>query len=195
MSEQTDIELGQSFPVETSLMVPGIRLASDLWVEMIEGAETSIDIEQFYMSSAPSGVLERAIDALIAAARRGVVIRIILDQTFYERVDEVTGRALYTDVAERLVAVAGVSLRTVPFGRLTGGVQHAKFFIVDDRDAWLGSQNFDWRSIEHISELGVRLRVAALVKPLMAVFEADWTLAGRVEIGLGAETGSARLCG
>lgn len=45
-----------------------------------------------------------------------------------------------------------------------GGVQHAKYF---------GSQNFDWRAIEHIQELGLRVRVPEVVQALGALFEYD----------------------
>ncbi|MCE9626586.1 MAG: hypothetical protein K8R56_01570, partial [Candidatus Eisenbacteria bacterium] len=33
---------------------------------------------------------------------------------------------------------------------LVGGVQHAKFMMVDGDQAWLGSQNLDWRALSHI---------------------------------------------
>jgi phosphatidylserine/phosphatidylglycerophosphate/cardiolipin synthase-like enzyme len=59
-----------------------------------------------------------------------------------------------------------------------GGVLHAKYFIVDGRDAYLGSQNFDWRSLTHIQELGVRVRDARLARAYLDVFEMDWAAAG-----------------
>jgi hypothetical protein len=31
----------------------------------------------------------------------------------------------------------------------TQGVLHAKYFVVDGREAYLGSQNFDWRALAH----------------------------------------------
>ena len=44
----------------------------------------------------------------------------------------------------------------IDIGTVAGGVQHAKFFIVDGEEVFLGSQNFDWRALKHIHELGVR---------------------------------------
>jgi len=49
---------------------------------------------------------------------------------------------------------------------------------VDDRELYLGSQNLDWRSLEHIQELGVRVRDRGLVADLRQLFELDWRLAG-----------------
>ncbi|MCA9614662.1 MAG: hypothetical protein KC586_18025, partial [Myxococcales bacterium] len=45
-------------------------------------------------------------------------------------------------------------------------------------EAYVGSQNFDWRSLEHVQELGVRLREPTLVAHVREVFELDWALAG-----------------
>jgi phosphatidylserine/phosphatidylglycerophosphate/cardiolipin synthase-like enzyme len=56
-------------------------------------------------------------------------------------------------------------------------VQHAKFFIVDGQEIFLGSQNFDWRALKHIHELGVRVRDARLARALGQVFEMDWAAA------------------
>jgi len=67
-----------------------------------------------------------------------------------------------------------VTVRTIDYRRLAGGIQHAKFLIVDDADVFVGSQNLDWRSLSHIHELGARVRVPAVAGALEAVFESDW---------------------
>jgi phosphatidylserine/phosphatidylglycerophosphate/cardiolipin synthase-like enzyme len=59
-----------------------------------------------------------------------------------------------------------------------GGILHAKYFVVDDRDAFFGSQNFDWRALEHNYELGARVREPAVVAGLAAIFATDWARAG-----------------
>ena len=58
-----------------------------------------------------------------------------------------------------------------------GGVLHAKYFIVDGREAYLGSQNFDWRSLEHIQELGCASACPRWCDRSADVFESDWALA------------------
>ena len=52
----------------------------------------------------------------------------------------------------------GVAARLLDAGAAWGGVLHAKGMIVDGRTFFLGSQNWDWRALEHIHELGVRVR-------------------------------------
>src|SRR5512140_1591724 len=41
-------ELVESVPIETTLDHPELRDASDVWLDMIAGAHTSIDLAQFY---------------------------------------------------------------------------------------------------------------------------------------------------
>jgi phosphatidylserine/phosphatidylglycerophosphate/cardiolipin synthase-like enzyme len=54
---------------------------------------------------------------------------------------------------------------------------HAKYMLVDHEQCFLGSQNFDWRSLEHIQELGVRVRSASFCAPILRLFETDWARA------------------
>ena len=80
----------------------------------------------------------------------------------------------YPQPADSLGKLANFSVRTIDYHRIAGGVQHAKFMVVDDREAWLGSQNLDWRSLSHIHELGARVRLEAVAKTFADVFETDW---------------------
>ena len=48
---------------------------------------------------------------------------------------------------------------------------------MDGREAFLGSQNFDWRALEHIHELGVRTAEPVLVSRLARLFAIDWAFA------------------
>jgi phosphatidylserine/phosphatidylglycerophosphate/cardiolipin synthase-like enzyme len=51
---------------------------------------------------------------------------------------------------------------------------HAKYFIVDGDEAFVGSQNFDWRALDHIVEMGLHIRLPAYARALLDVFEHDW---------------------
>ncbi|EPN59767.1 phospholipase D, partial [Pseudomonas syringae pv. actinidiae ICMP 19096] len=68
-----------------------------------------------------------------------------------------------------------LTLRVLPYARLTdSGIIHAKFFVVDGKQAFIGSQNFDWRSLEHIHETGLRIDEPTVVRQTQAVFDQDW---------------------
>jgi phosphatidylserine/phosphatidylglycerophosphate/cardiolipin synthase-like enzyme len=163
-----DFELVESVPVETTLDNPDIRNAHDVWLEMINAATTSLDIEQFYISNKEGEPLEDIIQAIEQAAARGVTVRIITESKFYKT---------YPETIDRLNKQARVFTRLIDYGKLAGGIQHAKFFIVDATTAYIGSQNFDWRSLKHIHELGVRIMRGPAVRFYRDIFELDWTLA------------------
>jgi phosphatidylserine/phosphatidylglycerophosphate/cardiolipin synthase-like enzyme len=93
----------------------------------------------------------------------------VLDHEFADREAELPAR---------LAEMEGVEVRILDVGATMGGVLHEKYFVVDEREAFLGSQNFDWRSLEHILELGVRLDEPRAVTFLADLFEHDWALAG-----------------
>src|SRR5207237_477557 len=116
----------------------------------------------------PPSRLTTVIDALRAAVKRGVRVRFLADAGFAKRESRVLDA----------LAQAGIDVRRFDVHVLTGGVQHAKYFVVDGREAYAGSQNFDWRSLTHIQELGVRFRQPDAVRALLDVFEYDWALAG-----------------
>ncbi|MBD3236431.1 MAG: phospholipase, partial [Candidatus Eisenbacteria bacterium] len=121
-----------------------------------------------YASSAPGSRLEAVVSAIEAAAARGVAVRFLAEKKF---------QSIYPQTLARLEARAGIEVRIFDGAALLGGVHHAKYFLVDRDQAFLGSQNFDWRALAHIQELGVRLRGRELARPLQAVFEADWNAA------------------
>lgn len=160
------LELVESAPIETTLDHAEIRNASEVWLEMVGGAMRTLEFAEFYASDAPGSKLAPIVDAIVAAAARGVRVRFLLDEKFV---------AQYPEIPERFGKVANVEVRKL---RLDKGVLHAKYFIVDRDEAYLGSQNFDWRSLEHIQELGVRVRVPNVVDALSAAFDDDWRTAG-----------------
>jgi phosphatidylserine/phosphatidylglycerophosphate/cardiolipin synthase-like enzyme len=165
---EPELVLVESSPVETSLDHADIPDAWRVWPEMIGAATRTLEIEQFYVSNTPGGRLEPVIQAIEAAADRGVHVRLIAEEKFAKQ---------YPETLARLAARRGIEVRRLNGEKSMGGVQHAKFFIVDGREAFLGSQNFDWRALEHIQELGLRVRMPEVAKALGAIFEYDWALA------------------
>lgn len=50
-----------------------------------------------------------------------------------------------------LLLPEGVHVRKVNFGRLTRGVLHSKFWIVDRKHVFIGSANMDWRALTQVT--------------------------------------------
>jgi phosphatidylserine/phosphatidylglycerophosphate/cardiolipin synthase-like enzyme len=163
------IELVESAPAETTLNHADVRDAADVWPEMIAGARATLDIAQFYVSDAPGSRMNAVIAAIEAAADRGVHVRLLVEKVFRDK---------YPESVERLGKRANVEVRVFDLHATMGGILHAKYFVVDGHAAFVGSQNFDWRALEHIQEIGVRLESVTLAGQLDALFAADWDVAG-----------------
>jgi cardiolipin synthase A/B len=109
-------------------------------LSVITYARRSIDVTMAYF--VPDEALEKA---LAGAARRGVVVRIILPSysdfsgVFY------AGRAHYDELLE-----SGVKLY-----ELKSAFLHSKSIVVDGVWSSIGSTNFDWRSFVHNNEISV----------------------------------------
>jgi phosphatidylserine/phosphatidylglycerophosphate/cardiolipin synthase-like enzyme len=168
-ASQVEVQVVTSIPIETKLSHFGTADAAEFWVDMIARATNTIDMAHFYLSTNENEPLEPIITELLKAADRGVKIRVLV------------GRAVNKSMAERTEAVmkrlkgkSNIQLTTFDWRKLTGGILHAKYFIIDNREIFVGSQNFDWRSLKHIHETGLHIKGVNQAMALRALFEADW---------------------
>jgi phosphatidylserine/phosphatidylglycerophosphate/cardiolipin synthase-like enzyme len=166
------LEFVESVPVETELDLPDIRDTPEVWSEMLESARSRIDVAAFYISPRTngSGALRPILGQLESAVRRGVRLRTLVDAGFYRK---------YPEIPDRLGTLSGAETRLLDARALWGGSLHTKCMIVDGKQFFLGSQNWDWRALEHIHELGVRVRDEGLTTSLQGVFDLDWALASK----------------
>jgi phosphatidylserine/phosphatidylglycerophosphate/cardiolipin synthase-like enzyme len=134
---------------------------------MIGRTQRTLDIEQFYISNEPGKLLEDILAAIYAAADRNVKVRIIVDARMYKT---------YPASVDSLGRYRNIEARRIDFGAIAGGIQHAKYFIVDGKEIFVGSQNFDWRALEHIHELGLRIHNEEIAVVYEDVFNLDWQL-------------------
>ena len=161
--------LVQSIPAETDLADPDLPFARDVWVEMLRAAKSQVEAAEFYVTSRPGSALEPVLAGLEQAGARGVKIRFLLSSKMLDQ-DPVS--------VARIRRIPGAEVRSFDLAGVSKGILHAKYFVVDGAEAFLGSQNFDWRALEHIHELGVRTTDARLVSRLSELFAIDWRFAG-----------------
>lgn len=156
-------------PVEMSLNAPTTPATHRVWREMIAAARQHVEVCAFYISNREGSRLEPVLGELIAAAARGVEVRVLADRGFYDT---------YPASLDRLAEAPGIEVRLLDYRALMGGPQHSKYFLVDGREAYVGSANFDWRALEHIHEVGLRVQLPGFVHDLGEVFAEDWRRAG-----------------
>ncbi len=167
------VQIVESVPVATSYGEPGVPRTQAVWLSMIQGARRQIDIAAFYIADKPHSELSPVLDALAARARAGVKVQILVDQTFL---------AWNKAAVDRLEKVPGITVRVLPVNKLTGGVLHAKYMIVDGQSVFVGSQNWDWRALDQIHEVGARIDNERFAKTFAAVFDFDWHLAAHPDL-------------
>lgn len=76
----TDFEIVESIPLETNLDNDILRDTKTVWLEMINHADKTIDIEQFYIANDPEETLEPIIQAIEIKAAAGIRVRIIAEK-------------------------------------------------------------------------------------------------------------------
>jgi cardiolipin synthase A/B len=122
-------------------------------LSLIGAAQHSLDLENEEMAYAP------ARDALCAAARRGVAVRVVMTYASEWRDDLAQLRS------------CGVNIRLYHGQRY---YIHAKLLVIDGRRALVSSQNLSTGSLQYNRELGITLRTKDLVSRLAADFDGDY---------------------
>jgi phosphatidylserine/phosphatidylglycerophosphate/cardiolipin synthase-like enzyme len=179
-----DFQIVESVPEASVYGEPGVARTQAVWLQMIGSAKQSIDIAAFYISDHPGSQLAPVIDAFIAKAKSGVKLRLLVDQTFLkDNQDSVT----------RLRGTDGIEVRELPVEKMTGGVLHAKYMVVDNSVVFVGSQNWDWRALDQIHEIGARIANPRLAQTFGAAFDFDWQVAGKPDLPKAAEQATRPL--
>ncbi|ALU87500.1 phospholipase D family protein [Herbaspirillum rubrisubalbicans M1] len=169
-------ELVHTVPRETTLATPDLRDAALVWKEMFDSARHEIVFGQFYVAGQDGEALDDIMAHLEAAGRRGVKIRFLM-----EKKGEF---ASVPATIEKLKRIPNLEFRQLDYSRMTGnGIIHAKYFVVDGKTAYVGSQNFDWRSFSHIHETGLKITDATVAAQVQAIFEIDWAAQAAIAAG------------
>ncbi|MCP5105752.1 MAG: phospholipase [bacterium] len=163
------IEVVTTVPVETTLEPQGTKNAADTWVEMVNNARKTLDFAEFYLSTKKGEPLEPVINAIIKAAERGVKVRFLVGTAVNDDMETRT-----RDVLDRFKKHPNITTTIFNWKELNRGGLHAKYFIVDRGEIFVGSQNFDWRALKHIHETGLRIKSRTFADALTRIFEADW---------------------
>jgi len=174
------VQFVESFPAETPLDLPDLEEASIVWPRIIDGTNHSFRVASFYYSRIGDGqdsgapaktpdLMTPILTKLAAAAGRGVQVQLLADEKFHKT---------YPEVPNWLGTVDGAESRILDADAHWGGVLHAKYFLSDNDLLYVGSQNWDWRALDQIHELGVLVRHPRLASDLGRIFEMDWELAG-----------------
>ena len=164
-------EVAQVFDDDWSRRQPDLSRSLLVWspdnsrerlTGLIDSAQTSLDLEQNSLLD------EDLIDQLIAAAHRGVAVRVITPD-----IDNPADREM-VQVDRLLAGGAQVAFLDTPY-------VHAKTILADGKAAFVGSQNFSVSSIDSNRELGIIFDDAAAINRLASTFVKDWGIADHLQ--------------
>ncbi|MCO5218289.1 MAG: phospholipase D-like domain-containing protein [Thermomicrobiales bacterium] len=127
-------------------------------LDEINQAHCSIDLSMYLLSD------RVVIEALINAANRGIVVRVILERSPF---NSYGGQ-------EDVVAELTTAGMEVQWASDRFQFSHAKYMIVDRQSAILGNQNFTGAGFNSNREFGVVTTEPSVVMQAAAVFDADW---------------------
>ncbi len=159
----------ESSPAEVSLDIPEIPNTRTVWKELIRSADQSIIMGLYYYTSRNNTALYEIGKLLRERADKGVNVEVVSDTVFFDQ---------YPDELKELAGHPNADVRILGLDERTGGVMHAKYFVVDDESYYVGSANFSWKALKHNRELGLAGTDPEQAEQITDVFEIDWQLAG-----------------
>ncbi|XP_030424157.1 phospholipase D3-like isoform X3 [Gopherus evgoodei] len=155
-SSQCSLVLVESIPVglDYNHSSPRHLPIFQAWMDLLDAANRSVDIAAFYFTLRDSDMKEeepsswqgrQVLEKLQDLPSRGVKLNIAVNSP--QKSDR--------DTEE--LASKGADIKYVELERLTGGIVHTKFWVVDGKHVYIGSANMDWRSLTQVKELGAVL--------------------------------------
>jgi len=148
------------------------------WKELLNLSESSIELAGMYWTLRGSDVFSHPSDwqgedifknIKSVVSERGIKLRIAQNQPSKGQPN------LDTEDLQRTV---GAEVRNLDFTRLMGaGILHTKLWLVDNKHFYVGSANFDWRSLTQVKEVGVLVKnCPCLAEDIAKIWEVYWEL-------------------
>ncbi|MCK9580720.1 MAG: phospholipase D-like domain-containing protein [Methanoregula sp.] len=143
--------------------------------DLINSAQTSIEIEQAYITNETPQTLNPYLAAAINASRRGVHVQVLLDSYWYNTEDtqdndEMVALINYISTSEQIPLEARCAdLATNKLDKI-----HNKGVIVDDRKVLVSSINWNSNSPNFNREAGVIIDHPGVARYFRDVFDDDW---------------------
>jgi phosphatidylserine/phosphatidylglycerophosphate/cardiolipin synthase-like enzyme len=157
-------DMGETSPTEQSIR--------PLWVNAINAAQRSIDIEMLLMDN-PDGIR-----ALLAAHQRGVKVRVLLDETNIGKYSNPLLEKLPLKGAPNWSAVRRLLDAGIQVGwyqpRQKYELLHAKTAVIDGTTGLIGSANFTVRAWGQNREVSLKFADGAAVTRLQSELNTDW---------------------
>ncbi|XP_062944364.1 5'-3' exonuclease PLD4 [Cynocephalus volans] len=155
---------------------PAAQPLAQAWLQLLDTAQESVHVASYYWSlTGPDiGVNDSSSQQGEALLQK---LQQLLDRNVSLAVATSNPTLARKSTDLQVLAARGAQVRQVPMQRLTGGVLHSKFWVVDGRHIYVGSANMDWRSLTQVKELGaIVYNCSHLADDLEKTFQTYWVL-------------------
>jgi phosphatidylserine/phosphatidylglycerophosphate/cardiolipin synthase-like enzyme len=144
-------------------------------IDMIQSAQTSIEIEQAYITNETPFTLNPYLATAINASRRGVHVRVLLDSYWYNTEDEKDNDEMAALIT-RIGTIENIPLEGRCADLTAGNFEkiHNKGVIVDGQRVLVSSINWNSNSPNFNREAGVIIDHKGVAQYFLTVFEDDW---------------------
>ncbi|XP_022361177.1 phospholipase D4 isoform X3 [Enhydra lutris kenyoni] len=132
---------------------PSAQPLAQAWLQLLDAAQHSIHVASFYWSLTGADIGVNDSSSQLGEALLWKLER-LLDRNISLAVATNSPSLAKNSTDLRVLAARGAQVRFVPLRKLTGGVLHSKFWVVDGRHVYLGSANMDWRALTQVSPEG-----------------------------------------
>uniref|UniRef100_A0AC34R6X9 PLD phosphodiesterase domain-containing protein n=1 Tax=Panagrolaimus sp. JU765 TaxID=591449 RepID=A0AC34R6X9_9BILA len=174
------IEIVESIPENLTFngFIP--RSTYESWLDLINDAQNTILIAAYKSSlrgkhvfgnfnqkySAEGEAIYESIQS--AGIDKKILIKMVENGPSKDKGDNEDGKSLENKGA---IQRRSLNLRNI----VGSGTMHSKFIVVDNKDFYLGSANFDWRSLNQKMELGIYAKNCdCLAQDLTNIFNTYW---------------------
>jgi len=174
----------ESIPVGL-VIEPVVDTTYQVWLPIMSNATKTLRIAGMYSTltqgtsfppEAEGYMGQEIFNAIINAHKRGVQVQIVLAPA--------SGDPEWSEDVIKYFA-AGIDVRFINWEAVTNssaGILHTKLMVIDSNYAYVGSANWDWRSIAHTKELGVVTSIPSLVQDIEKIFDIYWLTANQTEM-------------
>ncbi|KAH8410343.1 hypothetical protein KR009_012353 [Drosophila setifemur] len=181
-----NIQLVETIPIGLTYPEGSPRFLStyEAWLQLMEGAKSSLDIASFYWTLKPEDTPGETDNS--TQPGEDIFAKLLANENGGSRTPRIQIRIAQSEPSSvssnsdtKLLASSGAAeVVTLSFPKYFGsGVLHTKLWIADKKHFYLGSANMDWRALTQVKEMGVLVQnCPRLADDVAKIFEAYWYL-------------------
>uniref|UniRef100_A0A7S1KUC7 PLD phosphodiesterase domain-containing protein n=1 Tax=Percolomonas cosmopolitus TaxID=63605 RepID=A0A7S1KUC7_9EUKA len=181
--DKCEYKLVETIPDQ--LIVPkAFSDTTETWLEIINGAKNSLKMLVFYWDMTndvhPHGDNGRRIMEALEKRAKEISIQIVQYRHTSSFPDE-------PDLGK--LREWGIDVVEIDWEQAFGGVLHTKLIMADEESFYIGSANMDWKSLNQVKELGIKVDCACLGADVDRLFKKYYYLGTQLNSSFSGFTG------